>query len=134
MDPNAVMAVLPADHIIEKEAEFRSALVNGAEAAEQGCVLITFGIVPHRPETGYGYIKLGPRAQIVGSSTIFRVERFVEKPTRSVAEEYVASGDYMWNSGMFIWKARDIIHAFEDHLPLMNRALEEISRCTEHRR
>ncbi len=126
MDPNAVMAVLPADHIIEKESEFLSILVNAAEAAEQGHVLITFGIVPHRPETGYGYIKLGPRAQTVGSSTAYRVDRFVEKPSRSVAEQYLASGEYMWNSGMFIWKADSIIQAFEAHLPSMHRALEEV--------
>ncbi len=123
-DPDAIMAVLPADHLIEKQEEFRNALVDAAEVAGQGACLITFGIVPHRPETGYGYIKLGPAAQKGGSRTVYKVDRFVEKPDRPTAEQYVASGEFLWNSGMFIWRTDAVIHAFEEHLPAVSRELE----------
>ncbi len=123
-DPDSVMAVLPADHLIENEEDFRSALVDAAEVAAQGACLITFGIVPDRPETGYGYIRLGPAVRKVGSRTVYRVDYFVEKPDRHTAEQYVASGEFLWNSGMFIWRADAIIRAFEAHLPAVSRALE----------
>ncbi|MEW6351315.1 MAG: mannose-1-phosphate guanylyltransferase [Thermodesulfobacteriota bacterium] len=123
-DPDSVMAVLPADHLIEKQDDFRKALIDAAEVAAQGASLITFGIVPDRPETGYGYIKLGPAAQQVGSRTVYKVDRFVEKPDKPTAEQYVASGQFLWNSGMFIWRVDAIMRAFEAHLPQVCTALE----------
>jgi len=127
-DPDAVMAVLPADHLIGKEHEFLKALRTAAEAASTSEYLITFGIVPSRPETGYGYIELGPEALKVGDASVFEVKAFVEKPDRSRAETYVASGNYMWNSGMFIWKASAIIQAFEKYCPSISGTIGAIGQ------
>ncbi len=124
-DPDAVMAVLPADHIIGKEAIFRNALRLGCEVALKGDHLVTFGIVPDRPETGYGYIERGDTAFFLGHSTVFQVKNFVEKPDRARAQEYLDSGNYFWNSGMFLWKADAIIKAFENHLPQISRVMEK---------
>ncbi len=125
-DAHSVMAVLPSDHLIGKTAAFLDALTQGAGVVSQRDYLLTFGIVPHRPETGYGYVQLGPSALSVGTTTIYRVERFVEKPDRATAEEYLASGKYMWNSGMFMWKTEAILKAVETHLPALAAALREI--------
>jgi len=125
-DPAAVMAVLPADHLIRKEADFLQALNAAHEAAGLGDFLITFGIPPARPETGYGYIKLGSPAFKVRSTTAFRVDRFVEKPDFTTACEYVATGKYLCNSGMFLWKAETILRAFETHLASLHSVLGRI--------
>jgi len=126
-DANAVMAVLPADHLIRDEEAFRQALAIGAQVASAGDHLVTFGIVPHRPETGYGYIQLGTVAREIGSKKFYKVRRFVEKPDRVRAEEYLAAGNFLWNSGMFIWHVGAIIKAFETHLPSLSRVMEAIS-------
>jgi len=125
-DTHGVMVVLPSDHLIGKTAAFLDALTEGAAVVSRGDYLLTFGIVPHRPETGYGYVQLGPPALSVGTTTIFRVERFVEKPDRATAEDYLASGKYMWNSGMFMWKTAAILKAVETHLPALGTAIENI--------
>jgi mannose-1-phosphate guanylyltransferase len=125
-DPAAVMAMLPADHLIRKKAEFLQALKAAYEAASVEECLVTFGIVPARPETGYGYIKVGPPALRVHSATAFHVDRFVEKPDFETACKYLASGDYLWNSGMFIWQAKAILREFETHLASLNSTLANI--------
>ncbi len=125
IDPDAVMVVLPADHLILREKEFLDSLMKGAEAAVQGEYLLTFGIIPNRPETGYGYIKLGPQELCIDSTGVFSVERFVEKPNEDKAKEYVASGEYVWNSGMFVWTVSHIVKAIERHLPVLARTMEE---------
>lgn len=125
-DPKGIMTVLPADHLIGKEKEFLAALMAGAEAAANGNHLLTFGIIPARPETGFGYLKLGSDRMGLCSSKVFAVERFVEKPDRTTAEQYLADGTYMWNSGMFIWGVSAIVEAFEKHLPAMSAAMEDI--------
>lgn len=94
-----LLLVLPSDHVIRDEAGFRAAVLAAAPAAEAG-QLVTFGVVPAGPETGYGYIKAGPPAGAVRA-----VKRFVEKPDLATAQAYVASGDYFWNSGMFLFRA-----------------------------
>jgi mannose-1-phosphate guanylyltransferase len=126
-DPDGVMVVLPADHLIGKETEFRQALRIGKEVSCRGDYLLTFGIVPHRPETGYGYIHLGPPVLHIDAATVFRVHRFVEKPDHATADQYVTSGKYLWNSGMFIWKITTILRAFETHLPEVSRLMERIA-------
>lgn len=126
MDPDAVMAVLPADHLIGKEQEFRTAIQTAVQTVSQRECLLTFGIVPNRPETGYGYIKLGDDQLTVNSTKVHSVERFVEKPDLETANGYVASGEYMWNSGMFLWKVDHIIQAFDRHLPEMSRAMRSL--------
>ncbi|MFZ5876505.1 MAG: mannose-1-phosphate guanylyltransferase/mannose-6-phosphate isomerase [Nitrospirota bacterium] len=120
-DPAAVMVVLPADHAIAKPEGFRACL-DGAITVARAGYLVTMGIVPHRPETGYGYIKRGEplTAETGGRAappTAFRVERFVEKPDRATAERYVADGTYLWNSGMFVWRAEVILEEVCRHAP-----------------
>ena len=116
-----VMAVMPADHVITDVAAFQRALVEAATLADTGAV-VTFGVVADRPETGYGYIQAGAASASAGTAR--RLARFVEKPDRATAEQYVASGDYLWNSGIFVLRAstwlaamghfrRDILSACE---------------------
>lgn len=127
-DPEAVMAVLPADHVIADEETFRQTLKAASKVTTRGDYLITFGVVPNRPETGYGYIELGTRVIDLDVASAFKVERFVEKPDQQVAEEYMRMGNFLWNSGMFIWKAAVIIKNFEKHLPGISDSLGRIAR------
>lgn len=125
-DPEAVMAVLPADHIIEDGKSFREAVKAGVKAALDGH-LVTFGIVPTVPETGYGYIKTGPRAfRKIDNYGVRRVERFVEKPDIKRARQYLKHGGYFWNSGIFIWKAARILEEIKTHLPAIYKRLVDI--------
>lgn len=105
-DPEALMLVLPADHLIRDVAAFHDAIRHAARAAEAG-YLATFGIVANSPETGYGYIHKG--AALAGNEGLYQVTAFVEKPDMPTAKAYVASGDYFWNSGMFLFRASDFL-------------------------
>ncbi len=120
--PNAMMLVLPADHRISDEAAFHRATCQGAELAGQGR-LITFGIVPDVPETGYGYIRKGDALD--PDQTSFTIGEFVEKPDPETAEQYLASGDYCWNSGMFMFTANTIIEEFQALAPEILDACRE---------
>jgi len=123
-NPEAVMAVLPADHIIRDNENFRAHLVKGAELARKGH-LVTFGVIPTTPETGYGYIKSG--AALDGEAeSAFKVERFVEKPDKARAEAYLAEGGYYWNSGIFLWKVNRILDEIKLHLPQTFERLMDI--------
>ncbi|HYS45361.1 MAG TPA: sugar phosphate nucleotidyltransferase, partial [Rhizomicrobium sp.] len=108
-DPEAVMLLMPADHIVQNRAAFLRAVALAAAAAQQDH-LVTFGIRPDSPETGYGYIRRGAALKNLGG---FAVERFVEKPDAATAASYVAAGDYDWNSGMFAFKARAFLAELE---------------------
>jgi mannose-1-phosphate guanylyltransferase/mannose-6-phosphate isomerase len=118
-DDDPILLVAPADHKIRDEEAFRSAVADGAVLAENGAV-ITFGIVPAKPETGYGYIQQGERlsdASLRGSG--YRLHAFVEKPDRATAERYLASGEYLWNSGIFMMRASvwlDLIQRFRPEI------------------
>lgn len=101
------MVILPSDHYIENEKLFIDTIIQGKEIAEKRRALITIGVPPTRPETGYGYIEMGER--INGEIASFRVERFLEKPNLEVAKDLLLKGTYLWNSGMFIWRA-DALH------------------------
>jgi mannose-1-phosphate guanylyltransferase len=114
---DALLLVLPADHVIADEAAFRTAVEAARQVAAQGW-LVTFGVKVERPATGYGYIKLGTAL----SPDAHAVERFVEKPNAERAQEYMASGQYCWNSGMFLFRAGDMLAAFETHKPELLRA------------
>lgn len=120
-DPEAIMLVLPADHVITNVAAFRAAFLR-AVAALKGDGLITFGIVPTDPVTGYGYIRRG--AALSASSDCFDVEAFVEKPDLDVAKNYLASGDYYWNSGMFLFYAQTYLRELGQLHPDMVRHTE----------
>jgi len=117
-----LLLVLPSDHAIKDIACFHRAVVEGAKLARNG-KLVTFGIVPHAPETGYGYIKAGKELHVEGdASGAFKVERFVEKPDTATAEQYLASGDYFWNSGMFLFSAAAYLQELESLSPDMVKA------------
>lgn len=129
-DPAAVMIVMPADHVIEPVQEFRRA-VHVAEqmAGEHPASLITFGITPTYPATGYGYIHRSDelaRRQGIG---VYRVHEFREKPSQEVAEGFVASGEYFWNSGIFVWKAATILRELKEHQPKLAQAVERIAEA-----
>ncbi len=117
-----VLLILPADHVVDNEAEFRRVLLAGLASAEAGG-LLTFGITPHRPETGYGYIRKGARLE--GEDEVYRVERFVEKPDAATASGYLAEGGYYWNSGMFLFKAARYLEELEKFVPAMLAACRE---------
>ncbi len=117
-DAEAVMLLLPADHLIQDVAALHRAIVTGLQAVAAG-YLATFGIVPHAPETGYGYIQQG---EALGPDGVYRVARFVEKPTRDKAEGFLAGGDYFWNSGMFLFRCSQFVEELERHQPDILRA------------
>ncbi len=130
--PDTVMAVLTADHRIEEGPAFRAAVLGAIGHARHGEDLVTIGMRPTRPETGYGYLALGeplgtePTAE--GDVTIHRVRRFVEKPERRLAEEFFESSDYLWNSGMFFWRVGTFLEEFKRCQPEMARAWETLRR------
>ena len=131
-DPEAVMLVVPADHIVKGQRDFDEAVALAASLALDG-VLVTFGIKPIRPETGYGYIKperktvLAKRGELKGHP----VARFVEKPNAAKAAQYLKAGDYYWNSGMFIWRAATILDEIRRHQPVLDRGIEKIRLLIE---
>jgi mannose-1-phosphate guanylyltransferase len=122
-DPDAVVMVLPSDHFIADEEAFRG-MVSAAANLTETAAIATIGITPTRPETGYGYMEKG--APIGGSA--FAVSRFVEKPDRARAEAYVTSGQYLWNSGMFFFRARVMSDMIRQHLPELAAGMERIDR------
>ena len=113
-DPRGLMAVLPSDHLISNNARFLKIIDEALKLARQN-FLVTLGITPTRPETGYGYLKVR-KVQLNGNG-IFKVERFSEKPDFSTAKKFIKSGNYYWNSGMFFWKTSVILDAFKKYLP-----------------
>jgi len=118
-DPEAVMLVLPADHVIEKHDAFRMAVERAAAQVGQGA-LATFGIVPGAPETGYGYIRRGE--PLPGCDDCYKIDRFVEKPDRDTAATFVADGGFYWNSGMFMFRADRFLAEIEKHAPAIAQA------------
>ena len=122
-DSNAIIIMTPADHMIQDEGAFREAVMKCVQFAEGRDALITMGIQPDSPHTGYGYIKKGAPEE-----GLFRVERFTEKPDKNLAHEFVDSGDYYWNSGIFIWSAKSILRAFFEHAEEIYRPLATLYR------
>jgi mannose-1-phosphate guanylyltransferase len=124
-DPNATMAVMPADHLISPADAFRGALSQAVELVEQDPTrIVTFGIRPTYPAEIFGYIECG--AALTGTAA-YQATRFREKPARSIAEQYLAAGNFFWNSGIFVWKARTIIDALTQHEPQMVEHLKTIA-------
>jgi mannose-1-phosphate guanylyltransferase len=115
-DPEAVVAILPSDHVIERKGKFREVLIAATAAAEAG-KLVTLGIEPESPDTGFGYIEAGDKLDVEAPVEIRSVKRFVEKPKREAAEKMVATGGHYWNAGMFVWRVEEILRAYEKHLP-----------------
>jgi mannose-1-phosphate guanylyltransferase len=129
-DPDAVMLVTPADHVIEPVQEFRRAAHVAAQIAEEHPhALVTFGIVPTFPATGYGYIHRGAQLAQRQGVSVFRVRKFKEKPDPQTAERYVSSGEYFWNSGIFVWKAATVLDALRRHRPALHAAVLRIAEA-----
>lgn len=121
-EPDAVMISMHADHVIEPEGEFRRTVRRAAEAAARGGRLYCIGIHPDRPETGYGYVRLGRRT----SPGIYEAQAFVEKPDHETASRYLASGEYVWNSGIFAWRVDDLLRTIRDRAREISTALPRL--------
>jgi mannose-1-phosphate guanylyltransferase len=121
--PDAVLGIFPADHVIGKEEQFIHTLRRGIALAAAGENIVVLGVVPTRAETGYGYIETGSMLE----PGIKGVRRFTEKPNQERAEEFVAAGNYYWNSGIFLWSARTLANAMREHLPETSPLLEKIA-------
>lgn len=124
-DPNLPIAILPADHFVADVERFASLIRLSGEVARAGAI-VTLGIAPTRPETGYGYIELDEAAGSAGAETYHRMKRFVEKPDRATALEYLAGGRHLWNSGIFVFTARTILGEIEACMPELAAGLREI--------
>ena len=124
-DPDAVVAVLSSDHAIHRPDRFRDLLRAAAALAAERGKLVTLGIVPDRPATGYGYIEKGASLGPVREAEAFGVARFVEKPDVTRATEFLRSGNYLWNSGMFVWRAADLLAEIDAFLPELGKGLKE---------
>jgi mannose-1-phosphate guanylyltransferase len=123
-NPNAVLGIFPSDHVIADEPRFLKALQKALAVASAGENIVVLGIEPARAETGYGYIETG---DLTSDDSALHVRRFIEKPNQNRAEEFVAAGNYYWNSGMFLWSARTLANAVREHLPETAPLLETIA-------
>jgi mannose-1-phosphate guanylyltransferase len=123
-NPDAVLGIFPSDHVIADEPRFLKALQKGIACAADGDNMVVLGIEPTRPETGYGYIETGDYTR---DDTALHVRRFIEKPNLNRAEEFVAAGNYFWNSGIFLWSARTLANAVREHVPETAPLLESIA-------
>ncbi|MDR6197087.1 mannose-1-phosphate guanylyltransferase [Siphonobacter sp. SORGH_AS_0500] len=122
-DPQANIVVTPADHLILKEQEFVDRIKVALDATENSDLLVTLGITPTRPDTGYGYIQFDDQAE----GEVKRVKTFTEKPHLQLAQAFLESGDYVWNAGIFVWNANSIRKAFESYLPEMDEAFRDMA-------
>ena len=132
-----VMAVLPADHVIPEEKKFQQVLGDAFDVAGQGQAIVTIGIKPTEPATGYGYIHVGhelptPPGARKTRTTFFKAERFVEKPNYETALDYVNSGQYRWNAGMFVWSFITVTNGLEQHQPEMFAACQRWFKVANH--
>ena len=129
LDPEAVMVVLPADHYIPDQDAFVKTIWQAIECARSGDYLVTIGIKPTRPETGYGYIHAFEEAQMERGPACHKVNRFVEKPNAPTAVDYLADGRYYWNSGVFVWKAQTVLEGIGQHMPALYEGLMKIDQA-----
>jgi mannose-1-phosphate guanylyltransferase len=123
LHPGAVLGIFPSDHVIADKEAFTTTIARAVKLAAAGENMVVLGIEPTRPETGYGYIETGSAVD----DGILRVRRFMEKPNREKAEEFVAAGNFYWNSGMFVWSASTLANAVREYLPETAPLLEEIT-------
>ncbi len=132
-NPDAVMGVFPADHLIVGHRAFSSALSTGRKLAESDDMLATLGVVPSSAHTGYGYIQFDKKKPLLDKRA-FGVKTFAEKPTAAAANRFIASGDFLWNSGMFVWKAKSFLEAMELHMPIHYEIMAKIGDAVGTRR
>ena len=131
IDPQGVVAVLPADQVIRDKEGFQSTLAAAFEAALQKPSLVTIGIPPTEPSTAYGYLQRGRVEGNVQGQPIYAVQRFVEKPNASMARQYLEKGNYYWNAGLFIWQLSVMEEALKKHAPRIVKGLEAIAKELE---
>ncbi len=122
LDEDAVIVVAPSDHLILNEAAFVTAIEKSLQAAARNNCLITLGIKPSRPDTGYGYIQY---TEETINEEFHKVKTFTEKPTLEIAKSFLQSGDFLWNAGIFVWSAKNIVNAFGTHLPDMHEIFSD---------
>ncbi|MDZ4820581.1 MAG: mannose-1-phosphate guanylyltransferase [Planctomycetota bacterium] len=130
-DPDATMAVMPSDHVISTDEQFQGAIAAAAQLVEQDSDrIVTFGIRPTYPAESFGYIERGEKMSARGTDKVpvYRVLRFREKPAASVAQEFLNAGNFYWNSGIFVWKAKTILQQLEIHQPEMFAHLQQIAK------
>jgi mannose-1-phosphate guanylyltransferase len=122
INPDAAIVVAPSDHLILDEAGFVATIEKSLQTATDNKCLITLGIKPSRPDTGYGYIQYTEKAI---NHDFYKVKTFTEKPTLDIATSFIESGDFLWNAGIFVWTAKAITKAFEQYLPEMHEIFDE---------
>lgn len=125
-DENAIMVVLPADHVIHQVNTFSQTLADVVALAEREDALFTIGITPTYPATGYGYIHAGTKIDHKSGTDFFRVEEFREKPNLEVAKQFIESGEFFWNSGIFVWRVKTFLQALQEFMPDLYKAYTEI--------
>lgn len=126
-DPEGVVAVLASDHVVTNRLAYRNVLLSATAGAEAGR-LVTIGVTPTGPDTGFGYIEAGERLEIEGPVPVYAVKKFIEKPTREVAEQMLRVGGHYWNASMFVWRVAVAIEAYRRYLP---RTADAITRLSE---
>jgi mannose-1-phosphate guanylyltransferase len=130
-EPETVIGIFPSDHVVKNAARFAEVVRAGIALAASGDKVVVLGVPPTRAETGYGYIELGAQVEPLqvphGEVAVRRVKRFTEKPNAEVAEQFVASGNYAWNGGVFLWTARTLANAIRQYCPTMAPLLERIA-------
>ncbi|RKY57551.1 MAG: mannose-1-phosphate guanylyltransferase [Candidatus Neomarinimicrobiota bacterium] len=129
-DPNAVIGIFPADHLIKDTRAFATAVSKGVQFARDHVALVTFGITPTRPATGYGYIQYDKK-ETAYKSAIYKVKTFAEKPNLATAQRFLESGEFLWNSGMFIWKAENILNALKLFQTEMYESMQNIRNAID---
>jgi len=125
-DLDSTMIILPIDHIIKDKEKFLQTIQEACKLSRETGNLITIGIKPSRPETGYGYICVGEEVKRIDSIIACRVKEFTEKPNLETAKKFINEGNYLWNSGIFIWTCKDILKAIEKEMPLLYKGLMKI--------
>jgi mannose-1-phosphate guanylyltransferase len=125
INPEANMIVAPSDHLILMEDDFIGQVKKGLSFVQEHEALLTLGITPNRPETGYGYIQVNKKVDFVGADNLYKVKTFTEKPDLKMAKVFLDSGEFYWNSGIFIWSLKSILKAFDEHLTEVNDSFKK---------
>lgn len=130
-DPDSVMVVIPSDHLIRKSEKFKSTIKSAIEMANEGPNIVTIGVIPTYAETGYGYINIGEEADLINNHKVFKVKKFVEKPDKKTAQQYIDNGSYFWNSGMIVLKVSTLLESIQKYMPGLHQALENIREAMD---
>lgn len=126
LDPQGIMVVLPADHLITGTVRYIEVLETAVAVAKREDCAVTIGIQPTRPDTGYGYINFGGKAKVINGNPVYKALAFTEKPNLERAQDFLMEGSYLWNSGMFVWKLATIRKLIAEHMPQLHLGLEKI--------